>query len=139
MKRILMVAAMLLGLSGLAHATSQTVFLSTQAPSSYATVPSSITWVAADVSNGNAFASTGAELLLVWNSDTVAHVFTVTSVADSQGRAGDSTKNINGGSYYVLQVFPASGWRQTDGNIYLTAADATIKFAVIRIPNIRVQ
>lgn len=112
-----------------------TVLPSTSAPSSYATAPSSFSWVACDPANGNSFPDTGRELLLVHNTDTAAHSVTVASVADALGRTGDSTKNMNGSSYYVFQFFPPQGWRQTsDGSIHVNCTDATIQYALIYFP-----
>lgn len=133
MKRLLIAAALLAALCGRAKA-AYTVVASTNAPNAYDVVPASFTWVASDNVNGNSFTHTGRELLLVWNSDVNPHSITVTSVADVSGRTGDSTKNINGGAYYVFQLFPVSGWRQTDGTIHITSADPTLKLAVIHLP-----
>lgn len=134
LKRLLVTAGLLLVCAGAAKATTPTVIGSTTAPAAYDVTPSSITPVAADVSNGNSFTHTGREILIAYNSDTAAHTVTVTSVADATGRTGDTTKNINGGAYYVFQQFPALGWRQTDGTIHFSATDATVKFFVIRLP-----
>lgn len=130
---VILTMAFLLGFAGKANA-SYTVVVATVAPASYDVVPASFTWTATDAVNGNSFVHTGRQLLLIWNSDTNPHVVTVTSVPDASGRTGDSTKNINGGAYYVFQLFPAAGWRQTDGTIHVTSADPTLKMAVITLP-----
>jgi hypothetical protein len=134
MKSLILAAGLVLACLGSAKATAFTTVPSTAAPAAYATVPSSITWQAADAVNGNSFTNSGRELLIAWNSDTLAHTVTVASVADASGRTGDSTKNINGGSYYVWQLFPLLGWNQTDGTVHATASDATVKFVVIHLP-----
>lgn len=117
-----------------ARAATFTSIPSTAAPASYDVVPASFSFVACDNVNGNSFTHTGHELLLAFNSDASAHSVTVASVADLMGRTGDSTKNINGSAYYVFQLFPPAGWRQTDGTIHVTCSDATLKLAVIRFP-----
>jgi len=134
MKTYLLAALAALALAAPVHATAPTTVASTAAPSGYAVVPASFTFVACDASNGNSFVNTGRQVLIAFNSDASAHSITVASVADSAGRTGDSTKNINAGAYYVFQFFPLNGWNQTDGTIHTTCSDATLKLAVITFP-----
>ncbi len=134
LKTLIAGLALALCCAGRAHATSFTNLPSTAAPKGYDVVPASFTFVACDAVNGNSFANTGHELLVVLNSDTAAHSVTVASVPDSVGRTGDSTKNINAGAYYVFQFFPATGWVQTDGTVHVTCSDATIKYALLKFP-----
>lgn len=129
------IAAVVLALLAAAPArASYTNLPSTAAPTAYATVPSSFSFVACDASNGNSFTNTGHEVLLAYNSDSSAHSVTVTSVPDAIGRSGDSTKNVNGGAYYVFQNFPPTGWRQTDGTIHISCSNALMLFALISFP-----
>lgn len=134
MKRYVIAALLALAAAVPAKATGYTNLPSTAAPAGYAIAPASFTWVGCDASNGNSFPNTGRELLLVHNNDSSAHVVTVASVADELGRTGDSTKNINGGSYYVFQFFQPKGWRQSDGTIRVTCADSTIQYALLLFP-----
>jgi hypothetical protein len=134
MKSLILAAGLVLACLGSAKATAFTVLPSTAGPTAYATVPSSITFVAADAVNGNSFVNTGRDMLIALNSDTNPHSCTVASVADASGRTGDSTKNINAGAYYVWQLFPSLGWQQTDGTIHVTCSDATMKLALIHLP-----
>lgn len=133
MKRLIAALFLMTACASAARAT-YTNFNSTAAPGAYDVVPSSITPVACDSSNGNSFTSTGREILVAYNSDTVVHTVTVASVADAFGRTGDTTKNVNGGAYYIFQMFPPAGWRQTDGTIHVTCSDATMKLFAIRFP-----
>jgi hypothetical protein len=92
-------------------------------------------FTAADVSSKNAFPCTGRELVLVQNTDSGAHTVTISSVADPQNRTGDITSySIAAGAYVVLGPFRNLGWQQSDGNVYLEANDATVKFAIVRLP-----
>lgn len=94
-----------------------------------------LTWTAADTSNGNDFPLTGAEILLVWNTDSAAHTFSITSVADALGRSGDvATYSVGAGviSAYSFRGGTA-GWQQTDGNVHIPAASsAMLKFCVLK-------
>jgi hypothetical protein len=87
---------------------------------------------ASDAVNGNKFASTGQEILLVKNTDTNPHTFTISSVADLLGRTGDiAAYSIPAGAIAAIELSAVSGWAQADGNIYLNASDATVVFAVL--------
>lgn len=95
------------------------------------------TFAAGDAVNGNSFPCTGKELLLVQNSDTNPHTFTLTSIADLKGRLGDVTAySLSAGEFGVYAFIGADmgGWKQADGNIYLTVSDVSVKFAVLRLP-----
>ncbi len=101
----------------------------------YNLTPPVVTWVAADTGNGNRFLSTGKEILLAKNTDSGSHTFTVTSKANTKGRTGDmSAIAVAAGVERATQIFPQDGWKQTDGYIYVDASDATMYFAVLRIP-----
>lgn len=93
------------------------------------------TWTAADTSNNNMFDLTGKEVLLVQNTHaSSAYTFTITSVADRNGRTGDiTTYSLAAGETAVVGPIPTEGFQQTGtdkGKIYLTASNAAVKFAV---------
>lgn len=91
-----------------------------------------------DASNGNKFAFTGTEVLLVQNTDSMAaHTFTATSVADQQGRTQDiTTYSVAASDYSVYSFRQGSvGWRQTDGTVHLACSTTDISFAVLKITN----
>lgn len=92
-----------------------------------------LTLTAADTTNNNAFALTGHELLLVQNTDTVAQTFTLTSTADAQGRIGDVTAySVAAGKISAFNFRGGqTGWKESDGNAYISGAAATLKFAVL--------
>src|SRR5581483_3196815 len=89
-----------------------------------------LTETAADTSNNNSFAMTGAEVLLAHNTDVSTHHITLTSIADSKGRTGDiSTYAVGAGKISAFSFRGGSeGWQQSDGNVYFSADDATVKF-----------
>lgn len=106
-------------------------------PGPYAIAPSTLAWTAADVAEGNQFASTGKEILLARNADvTNPHNVTITSTPEPvTGRTGHITNySIPASEFRVFQLFPVVGWKQNDGFIYVTADSAQIEFAVLRLP-----
>jgi hypothetical protein len=109
---------------------------------SYPTLPIAATaadfvFTAADASNGNSFVSTGRELVLVQNSGASAYTVTFTSVADGINRTGDiTTYSVGAGLFSMFGPFSQSGWKQTAGTILVTASNAAVKFAVVRLPSV---
>ncbi len=94
-------------------------------------------FTAADVSNGNSFVSTGRELLLVQNSGASAYTVTITSVADSLSRTGDiTTYSVGAGLFSMFGPFYQSGWKQSDGTVHVTASNAAVLLAVVRLPSV---
>mgnify|MGYP001582105566 CR=1 FL=1 len=95
-------------------------------------------FTAADVANGNSFVCTGKEVLLVYNIHaTLPYTFGVTSVDDEKGRVEDITAySLAALEFAVLGVglTNAQGWKQSSGLVYLVAENASIKFAVLRLP-----
>ena len=94
-----------------------------------------ITFAACDAVNGNSFPATGHELLILFNSDSGAHNVTITSQADTRGRTQDVTAYSIGAGLYSMFAFVGSteGWADGSGNITFTAADATVKAAVVKV------
>jgi hypothetical protein len=94
-----------------------------------------LTFTAADTANGNKFAHTGKELIIAQNTGGSAYTVTISSAADSLGRTKDiTTDSIAAGAFAIYGVPQVEGWRQTDGTIHLTASNAAIKFAIVRLP-----
>lgn len=114
---------------------ARTALTPTTAPKSTSAAAAALAFAAADAVNGNEFPLTGREYIVAHNTDgATAHTLTVTSVADPFGRTGDLTQSIPAGGYYVTQVFDVVGWQQADGNLYLSADNAAIELAVVRLP-----
>jgi hypothetical protein len=93
-----------------------------------------IAQTAADVGNMNAFPMGGDDLLIVQNTHASnAYTFTLTSIADSHGRTGDvTTYSLAAGEIAAFRL-KQDGWKQTDGNMYLAAENAAIKFSVLAL------
>jgi len=88
---------------------------------------------ASDPANGDQFQILGTEILLVQNSDTVAHTFSVNSTPDRIGRTADLTSYpVDPGQVIAIQFSVLDGWVQTDGNVHLQSSDPTLKFCVVR-------
>lgn len=106
----------------------------TVSPGPLPTAAAVVTETAENTSDNSRFAFTGKELLIVHNTDVGAQTFTVTSVADEQGRLGHiTTEAIAAGAWKVLGPFTTRpGWRQSDGYVYCSASHIGVKFAVIR-------
>jgi hypothetical protein len=100
----------------------------------YDVSPSTLPFIACDPVNGSTITMTGRDILVFWNTDqSNNHTITVNSVAIGH-RLGDLTKLIGPNTHWVTQQFPLTGWMQSDGKLYLTADDASVKVAIIRLP-----
>lgn len=96
------------------------------------------TFAAGTITDGDTFACTGREILLVTNTDAVnAETITITSVDDEKGRAEDITAySLAAGDFVAFGVglTNSKGWKSTAGNIRITVSAATVKVAVLRLP-----
>jgi hypothetical protein len=102
----------------------------------YAVAPGdlTITFAACDNVNGNSFAATGQDVLLVQNADgAAAHTFTVNSTVDYHGRIDTSLTgySVALSTTTAIQIKFLSGWQQTNGTITLACNSTQIKFAVL--------
>ncbi len=104
------------------------------APGGYDADGAILTWTVADPTNDHKTTWTGREIIMAWNTSAdTAYAVIVTSVADvPAGRTGDATKSIPFGEMRMFGPFNANGWRQSDGQLYFEAANAAVKFAVLR-------
>lgn len=94
------------------------------------------TQVAADVANKNAIAFGAASRLLVIAINThatTAYTITVTSAPDGFNRSGDITTYSVEAADIVPLILNRDGWRQSDGNLYIEAANAAVKFVAIQL------
>ena len=115
---------------------ARTTLTKTNAPGHYATSGQTLTFTAADVTNGNQFKATGKELLIARNTDdATAYSVTVSSAPDPYGRTGDiSQHSIPPLETHIFGPFPVLGWQQSDGYIYVDAENAAIELAVVVLP-----
>lgn len=107
----------------------------TAVPNPYAATGTLIAWGAADTSNKNQIVLTGRELVIAWNSGATSRTVTVTSVADRYGRTKDiAAQAIAPGEHIVYACgLSPEGWQQADGNLYLEATHAEVKFGVLKL------
>lgn len=94
-----------------------------------------VTETAGDTVNGLSFSSTGKEVLLVRNTDAVAHTFTITSIADHLGRTGDvANYSVPANSVVAIQMSTLEGWRSViTGLVTLIASSNLLNFSVLRL------
>jgi hypothetical protein len=86
----------------------------------------------ADTVNGNSFQTSGNDLLIVYNSDSVAHTFTLTSAADQYGRFATFTYTVGAGVYSLVNITPTALYTQGGtGLVLMTGSDTHIQFLVI--------
>ncbi len=88
---------------------------------------------AADVANKDQFAPSGDDLVIVHNTGAAPYTVTFTSVADEFKRTGDVGAYSLGAGELAFFRFKKPGWLQSDGNIYIEASNAAVKWAVIQL------
>jgi hypothetical protein len=107
----------------------------TIAPGNWAAAGVAVTMTAANITDKEQFVAQGKDLLIVQNTDSGAHTFTINSTADPYGRTKDITaESIAAGAIRVFGPMELTGWVQSDGRIYLEANSALVKFGVITLP-----
>lgn len=87
---------------------------------------------ASDFTNGNYFAPSGSDVLLVQNTDSVDHTFTVLSVADHLGRSVDLVYSVPANTFAAIEYSVFEGWIQSTGFIYLQPGHESVLFTVMR-------
>lgn len=99
-----------------------------------------ITYTACDNVNGNSYTMTGREVLLVRNTDTASHTFTVTPTTDQWGGTNTSLTSYSlaatgsAGADSAVQMKFSQGWATgaSSNTINLTCSSALIKYAVVQ-------
>lgn len=94
-----------------------------------------ITMTAADTGNYEQHAfSAGNYLIFAHNtSGASAYDITLTGLADANGRTITVTYSLGIGEYAVFGPFQLDGWSQADGKFYFAAANASVKFGVLKV------
>lgn len=90
-------------------------------------------WAAADATDGNVYAATGREIVLLRNEGEEAVGVTLVSTADPLGRTADLEDTVAAGTTVALMPGIA-GWRQDDGSIQIEADSDDLVIAVLRLP-----
>lgn len=95
-----------------------------------------ITFTAANATDKEQFVMSGNDLLLAWNTGAGARTVTLTSSADPNNRrTGDiTTYSIGAGEIAVFGPFKKDGWVQSGNYMFIEAAHAEVKWAVITLP-----
>jgi hypothetical protein len=89
---------------------------------------------AADTTNNNQILLDGPVIVVAHNTGVAARTLTITSSADAQNRTGDiSAYSIGAGEYACFKIDQTTGWKQTDGYLYLQANNAEVKIGAIRL------
>lgn len=93
-----------------------------------------LTFTACDASNGNSFLFTGYEIVIVKNTDTSAHTFTISSVPDQLGRSDTSLTgySVAASASSIIEMKYTTGWLQSGGTAYMSCSSNLISFAVVR-------
>jgi len=106
-----------------------------QSPGVVASLALDKAFTPADVTNGNCFQASGDDTLIVFNSDSSAHPFTIWSVADAFGRYADFTYTVQPGVYSFVRIVSAALYTQGGTNqVYFTGSDATLEFLPVTNP-----
>jgi hypothetical protein len=88
-------------------------------------------FTAADTVNGNAFLSSGRDLLIVYNSGGSSYTFTIASAPDPDGRFADVTYTVGAGVYSFVDITSASVYVQSTQLVLLAASNVAIQFLVV--------
>lgn len=89
---------------------------------------------AADTTNNNQILLDGPVIVVAHNTGASARTITITSAVDPQNRTGDvSAYSIGAGEYFSMKIDQTTGWKQTDGYLYLQANNAEVKIGAIRL------
>lgn len=94
-----------------------------------------LSFTACDNTNGNYYVAAGTEILEVQNTDSSAHTFTVSSVADNYGRLDTSLTGYSvpvSPGIVVIQIKQMQGWLGSGNVISLLCNSNMLKFAVVR-------
>lgn len=95
------------------------------------------TYVVADVT-GNTFACTGREILLVINpAGGSTYTLTITGTTDEKNRSGAITSYSMAAGDYIIWMGGLTnglGWKASTGLITVTANNAAVLLAVIKLP-----
>ena len=87
---------------------------------------------ASDPTNGNFYQSSGKDMLLVWNTDTIAHNFTIQSAPDQFGRYANITYSVAANSFEAVIISSQAIYTQPNGQVVLGSASALLFFLPIQ-------
>jgi hypothetical protein len=92
-----------------------------------------LTFTACDTVNGNSFASTGREIVLINNTGGSTYTITITSVADQLGRSDTSltSYSVAAGVIAAVEMKYQTGW-VSGSTVSMTCSNAAVKFAIVQ-------
>lgn len=102
----------------------------------YSANSADFTFVAGTLTDGDTFACTGRELLLVKNG-TGTNTITITSVANAKNRTGDiTTYSLGAGEFAAFGVglTNSAGWKASDSTIRVTVSSVEVTMRVLKLP-----
>lgn len=126
---------LLVPIAAFASFTSLTTFVLPQNNAQISAGQLTVATVACDTVNGNQFAWTGREILVMQNTDTSAHAITVNTIADPYGGTNTTltSYSLPASSISAVQMKYSQGWLQTGSVIQIAACSSNlIKMAVIQ-------
>lgn len=88
----------------------------------------------ADIVEDNQFTASGNDLVIVHNTDAVAHTITIYSASDYYGRLLNVTNySIPAGEFHVFGPFRSDGWMQLDAKVYVDSSSRFLQIAVVEL------
>ena len=93
---------------------------------------SKITFTAANVADKNQYVAGNGDFVVVRNSGASPHDLTISSVACPEGRTEDVVMTIPAGETWQTGLIPKTGFKQSDGYVYLEGNHAELLIAVLR-------
>lgn len=111
---------------------AETAVSAVASPSRWSTSGTALTMTAVDNANGNKFASTIDQILIVQNTSGGALTFQMTSQAlPPSNRTGHVSQSLAAGEIRVFRLSP-DGWKDTNGFVLIpTGLNAALKVAIV--------
>ena len=114
---------------------ARTALTKTVALGGYQAALTTLTMTPADIVDLNSFTASGKDLIVIHNTGEDANTVTITSKADPFNRTGHlTTIVVAAGGYRIFGPMPKTGWKQTDGSIYLQASSVDVLIGAITLP-----
>jgi hypothetical protein len=95
------------------------------------------TLAASTAATTDAWTCTGKDILILFNSGSIAYTATITSQADEKNRTEDITDySLAAGDYaaFGCGLTNGKGWMDSSKKITITTSNILIKVAVLRLP-----
>jgi hypothetical protein len=134
-------AFLLVALATLAFATAPTALVPAQLKQNNYQVQAgdlTLASTAMDATNGNSYPFTAREILIIQNSDSAAHTFSITNCVDNYGSTNSTLTNYSVaatgsvGSQVIIEMTLSNGWTCSGNTINLTTSSALLKISVVR-------